>query len=88
YSGGGHVGFFSGSTGIASVDGAGSAWISNADIVIGEAGTGTLTISNGGLVSNVNGMMADTHAGSVTVTGANSTWANSGGLVVGNFRQA
>ncbi|HEV2156910.1 autotransporter outer membrane beta-barrel domain-containing protein [Bradyrhizobium sp.] len=86
-SGAAYVGYFSGSTGTASIDGAGSAWISNADMAVGQAGTGLLTISNGGHLTDVNGLIADTHMGTVTISGAGSTWTNTGNLVVGNFRQ-
>ena len=50
---GGTIGFDSGSTGVVTVDGAGSTWTNSGDLVFGFLGTasGTMTISNGGAVS-------------------------------------
>ena len=42
-------------TGMVFVDGAGSTWGNSADLTIGNLGAGTLTISNGGKVSNTMG---------------------------------
>ena len=47
----GYVGYNPGSTGVVSVDGAGSLWANNGDIFIGNGGSGTLSITNGGSVS-------------------------------------
>ena len=41
-----------GSTGAATVDGAGSRWTTAGDLYVGHNGNGTLTIHNGGTVSN------------------------------------
>ncbi len=72
------------------VDGGGggtqaSPWNVGDDLFVGNTGSGTLTIQNGGLVSNnfaiigvVSGSM-----GAVTVTGAGSTWTNANNLTVG-----
>ena len=40
-----------GSTGAATVDGAGSTWTNSGALYVGNSGTGTLTIRNGGGVS-------------------------------------
>ena len=47
----GSVGYYSGSTGTATVDGAGSSWICAEYLDVGGNGNGTLSINNGGLVS-------------------------------------
>jgi len=79
---------------IVTVSGAGSSWTMSGDLTVGMAqgGTlpndtgGTLTISNGGVVSDVNGVIASSSVatGTVTVTGANSAWNNSGSVTVGD----
>ncbi|WP_426535639.1 autotransporter outer membrane beta-barrel domain-containing protein [Bradyrhizobium sp. McL0615] len=67
-----------GSVGTATVDGAGSTWTNSSDFYVGHAGTGTLTIRNGGAVSNVYGFIGNFAGatGAVTVDGAGSSWAN------------
>lgn len=74
-------------------DGSGNAstWINNNDLVIGQFGTGTMTISNGGIVSNQTGYIGAStgSTGAVTVTGRGSngvasTWTNLGDLNVGD----
>ena len=68
----------------ATVDGAGSAWTSSS-LIVGFDDTGTLTIQNGGAVSNVTGhRLNGGSTGTVTVDGAGSSWTNSGDLVVGS----
>lgn len=53
---------------------------------LGAKGWGELIIKDGGLVSNTDSFIgsAANNTGAVTVAGANSFWANSGGLNVGN----
>lgn len=82
---GGYIGTYATGSGTATVDGNGSTWNNSGDLTIGYSGGGTLTVSAGGVVSNVNGtvgVMTDSF-GVVTVTGAGSTWSNSGTLTVG-----
>lgn len=79
------------SIGTVTVTGPGSTW--NMDLlVVGEVGTGSLTVADGGTVSNTNGRIAEridtgpsgfVSSGTVTVTGAGSSWINTGGLYVG-----
>ena len=66
--------------------GAGSTWTNGGLLSVGTAGTGTLTVENGGVVSNTDGFIgfATGSQGAVTVTGTGSTWINSGVLSVGN----
>ena len=85
-SGGGSVGLSVGSTGTVLVTGLGSSWINgpSGGLNIGSFGTGTLMIANGGKVINITAFTANIgngagSQGSVTVTGAGSTWSNSSG---------
>jgi T5SS/PEP-CTERM-associated repeat protein/autotransporter-associated beta strand protein len=74
------------------VDGVGSQWNNSAALAVGgnlSAGTtgnsGTLTVSGGGKVTNVNGNIGWSlgSVGAATVTGAGSQWNSSGTLSVG-----
>lgn len=80
------IGGLNGSTGTALVTGPGSQWNNNATpTLIGEDGTGTLTISDGGEVRHLVSVVgAFTGSGSVTVTGADSLWRNEIGMVIGS----
>ena len=85
----GRIGLSAGSNGTVLVTGAGSSWNgvgAFAPFVIGNAGTGSLTIADGATVTNNNGIIAGIalSVGTVTVTGAGSTWTNNLGLTVGN----
>jgi outer membrane autotransporter protein len=86
----GSLGFSSGSTGTVTVGGPGAAWTNSGDLYIGRNGTGTLNIGSGGTVSNGIGHVGgcagcSTDAvGTVTVSGAGTTWTNSIGLVIGD----
>ncbi|SEM97342.1 autotransporter domain-containing protein [Bradyrhizobium sp. OK095] len=78
---GGFIGTVAGGTGSVSVSGANSAWANVGAVIVGNSGTGTLTVSNGGTVMS-NGGTAGNFAGSsgsVTVTGANSVWGGGAG---------
>ena len=90
--GGGSVGQFAGSNGTVTVTGPGSSWINglSGGLNIGSFGTGTLMIANGGRVLNITAPAANIglsagSQGTVTVTGAGSSWINSSGVNVGNF---
>jgi outer membrane autotransporter protein len=89
---GSDIGNNAGSQGAVTVTGAGSTWTNNGLLSVGTSGTGTLTIANGGVVSNggASGFIAYTTGsqGTVIVTGPGSTWNISptdpnGGLRVG-----
>jgi len=73
-------------TGTVTVTGSGSTWANSGTLSVGNYGTGTLTIENGGSVSNAAAAVGDKFGstGTVTVTGAGSTWTSSGTLYVGN----
>ncbi|WP_280821347.1 autotransporter domain-containing protein [Pseudaminobacter soli (ex Li et al. 2025)] len=91
----GNIGYERGSTGTVTVSGTdasgnASTWVNSDYLSVGSAGTGTLTIVDGGKVSNTNGYIGDASGstGTVTVSGADasgngSTWTNSGILAVG-----
>ena len=90
--GGGSVGQSAGSNGTVTVTGPGSSWINgpSGGLNIGSFGTGTLTIANGGMVINITAFTANIgngagSQGTVTVTGAGSTWSNSSGVNIGNL---
>jgi outer membrane autotransporter protein len=87
----------SGTNAVVTVSGAGSSWIMSVNLTVGvaDSGTlpndtgGTLTIANGGAITDVNGIVASgsVATGVVTVTGANSVWTNSGTVTVGDAGQ-
>jgi outer membrane autotransporter protein len=81
----GWVGYAAQAVGSASVSGAGSQWSMGDDLYIAELGTGTLTISDGGSVSNDNGYVGHGAGsdGTVDVTGEDSNWTNHADLFVG-----
>lgn len=80
-----YLGLQSGTTGTATVSGTGSSWTTpNDQLIIGGGGTGNLTVSTGGLVTNTSGYLGSSAAGSGTVTVNNGTWNNSAELLVGN----
>jgi T5SS/PEP-CTERM-associated repeat protein len=68
-----------------SVSGLGSRWENSGDLTVGKFGTGSLFISGGAVVTNVNGTIGDKKdsTGSVSVIGLGSSWQNSGILTVG-----
>jgi fibronectin-binding autotransporter adhesin len=82
YSNYGYIGYMPGLSGAATVTGSGSTWTVNYGLAVGSwlgvasAGTGTLTIANGGAVSSSYAYIGYDPAsvGSVTVSGAGSTW--------------
>jgi T5SS/PEP-CTERM-associated repeat protein len=90
--GGGSIGLSAGSTGTVTVTGPGSTWNNSpgGGLNIGSSGAGTLTIANGGVVINITAFAVNignraSSLGTVTVTGAGSTWTNGSGLNIGNF---
>ncbi len=94
------IGRLGGSDGTVTVSGIGSLWEANtffhpnpgtfAGLVVGNSGTGRLTIANGGTVTNeifVVIASGSESEGTVTVTGAGSTWINNSSLRVGHVGQ-
>ena len=74
-SAGARVGNTAGSTGVITVDGAGSTWTSSANLSIGFNGSGALNIRNGGSARTTGGGTTTGIGGNstVTVTGSGST---------------
>ena len=66
--------------GTAHIDGDQSAWTISGPL---NVGTGSLSITHGGTVSNTAGILNNGAAGAAIIDGANSQWKNSGFLMVG-----
>jgi autotransporter family porin len=83
----GYIGFDPGSTGSVTVDGNGSSWINSGAVYAGvySNSNGSLAITDGGTVSNVNGHLgySASSIGSATVDGSGSSWTNTGEFNVG-----
>jgi T5SS/PEP-CTERM-associated repeat protein len=67
----GLIGYCRGASGAATVSGAGSTWVNTSGLYVGNAGSGTLSITSGG---------------SVSIGGNSGTSITRGSLCVGNFR--
>lgn len=81
----GSIGDSATGSGTALITGATSQWThSGQPFFVGFAGTGDLTIASGGALNNVEAYVASQagSTGNVLVTGAGSTWASSGFLIV------
>jgi fibronectin-binding autotransporter adhesin len=74
-----------GSAGTALVDGSGSTWTCSNDLYVGNSGTGTLNITNGGQVSSTLGVLGynSGSAGTVLVDGSGSIWTCGGSVTIG-----
>jgi fibronectin-binding autotransporter adhesin len=82
----GYIGYYSVATGVVNVTGSGSTWTSSA-LYVGESGSGTLNITNGGSVgSNGDNSIGkwSGSTGTVTVDGAGSKWTGDMGIMVGD----
>jgi len=81
----GTIGYVVDATGAVTVDGTGSSWSLSSWLKVGGLGTGTMTLQNGGQVSNTSGYVgyAAGSTGTATVTGAGSTWTTSGSMYIG-----
>ena len=80
------IGMESTGNGTVTVSGSNSSWANAAELQIGNETTGALTISSGGLVTNVGNASIGTQigsSGSVAVTDTGSTWNNLADLAVG-----
>jgi fibronectin-binding autotransporter adhesin len=86
----GAIGAAAGSQGTVTVDGTGSEWNNTGELRVGSSGTGSLTISNGGLVidnAGTDGTAASigSASGSVgSVALGAGTWTNNGNVSVGD----
>lgn len=87
-SGGGiNIGVVAGSSGSVTVDGAGSVLAINNNnyLYVGQSGTGSLAITNGGVVAGAGAIIGSLAGGtgSVTVDGIGSVWSNTTSVEVG-----
>ena len=85
---GGFLGNSPGASGTMTVTGAGSAWNNSGQLVVGGflgPAFGSLTVQNGGTVTNTEGNIgyASGATGTATVSGAGATWTNSADLYIG-----
>jgi outer membrane autotransporter protein len=57
------------------------------NLIVGQSGVGTLAVQNGGTVTDFGGFVGDFRGsqGAVTVSGAGSTWTNTGTVQVGDL---
>ena len=88
---GASIGQSAGSPGTVIVTGPGSSWINGPQggLNVGSLGTGTLTIANGGRVIDITALVTNVgngagSLGTVTVTGAGSSWSDIAGIGIGN----
>ncbi len=76
------------SNGMITVSGAGSTWTNNSALTIGKFGRGTMVIGSGGSVASGTSVISESNSfggnGSVTVSGTDSSWTDSGDLAVGD----
>ena len=59
--------------------------LDSADVIVGDNGAASLTLNSGSSLRNINGVVGNNQnsMGVATVTGAGTTWANSGNLDIG-----
>jgi T5SS/PEP-CTERM-associated repeat protein len=81
------IGGFPGAVGTLNV---GEAFNLSGALNIGQFGTGTMNVTGGGTVASTDGFIGVNpgSSGQITVSGANSTWANSNSLTVGGGSNA
>lgn len=79
------VGHLAGASGYVDVSGTGSQWVIQNDLNIGVEGSGTLSISTEGNVSNAYGTIGGETggSGSATVNGVGSSWSSANDLSIG-----
>jgi len=79
----GYIGQNAGQTGVVTVTGANSQWNNSYGLHVGDEGSGTLNINDGGVVSNGKGTIGRLQgSGEATVIGSGSQWNNSYDLTV------
>lgn len=85
----GYVGTEANADGTATITGLGSSWVNTGDFLVAHntGSTGTVTISDGATVSDVQGLLGDLVGsnGTLTVTGPGSLWSSSSDVNVGRF---
>lgn len=80
-----YLGYNNGSTGAVTIADDGTQWINARQIYVGYSGNGTLTIEDGGFVSDTDGIVGfgATSTSTATVTGLNSIWESSQDIEIG-----
>ena len=80
-----YFGATTGSSGSATVSGAGSQWNVSTQFLVGDNGQGALSIQTGGAVSTSNAIVGafSGSSGSASVSGAGAKWTDSGALTIG-----
>ncbi len=83
----GSLATFSGSSGAATISGAGSKWNIISSLDVGSRGSATLIVENGGEVVSSSGQLGllPDSSGVVAVTGTGSKWTNSAFFQIGEF---
>ncbi|WP_202358534.1 autotransporter domain-containing protein [Mesorhizobium sp. 113-3-3] len=73
-----NIGSSAGSNGALVVTGAGTLSVASNYLIVGDFGTGALTVSAGGRITSAGGVVANnpSSSGTVTITGAGSQWTN------------
>jgi T5SS/PEP-CTERM-associated repeat protein len=80
----GYIGNNYGSIGTATVTGAGSKWLNGGGaLYVGRSGSGTLNVTNGGLVTSSEAYVGDNSTSTATISGGGSKWANGNYMYVG-----
>ena len=81
----GILGYQGGSSGVASVSGAGTHWINSDTLTVGDYGTGSLNIVGGGLVDNMDGFVGKQAGsdGTLSVSDQDSQWISDGDAYIG-----
>lgn len=80
------LGTVAGATGAAIIDGEGSAWtVGSGGLAIGDAGTGSLAVTGGGIVGSQAVVLGNSAAstGSARISGVGSTLRSEGDIIVG-----
>ncbi len=83
----GNIGYKAGSQGSVIVDGVGSSLESSRDLYVGNEGSGSLSITNGGNVTDDDGNIgySSGSVGSAVVDGVGSSWRNSHSIYIGRY---
>ncbi len=93
---GDYIGYGAGSSGVVTVSGSGSTWSDNGGLWVGNSGSGTLLVTNGGGVTVTavgsygygiaigSSSSSGTGSGIVTVTGSGSSFDNKNSFLIGN----
>lgn len=76
-------GYTDGDRNLARVSGSNSAWLSRGSLLVGDSDFNRLLVENGGAFACTSAVVGWGTSNEVVVTGAGSSWSNSGGLWIG-----